>query len=346
MSSALLSLRGVTCKFGGLTAVNDLSFDVFCGEIVSLIGPNGAGKTTVFNLITGIYAPTCGEILVNQKPARLAFSLARLLAFICIGAISALIAVVLILSQSLWQSVIIDRFVYQQSFDWDGSIASLLSSLTQQSSSWLYTPLLLGFLIGGFGAYSVWKGGRAGPDVVARHGIARTFQNIRLFKALSVRENILVGLDQSRDITFIEGLLRLPRYFSERRRARADADQLLDFVGLAPQSDQMAGSLPYGHQRRLEIARALALKPSVLLLDEPAAGMNPSEGAALVELIRKIRQTGVSVLLIEHHMKLVMDISDRIVVLDYGNKIAQGSAAEVCSNQRVIEAYLGKDSHE
>ena len=346
MSSALLSLRGVTCRFGGLIAVNDLSFEVFPGEIVSLIGPNGAGKTTVFNLITGIYDPTSGTILVDQSPAKTRLNTLRLTAFTMIGILFALITTGLIFSQSLWQTVIIDRMVYQQDFDWPAALESGLELISLQGRFWIYTPLLIGFTIGCFGAYSTWLNGRAGPDVVARHAVARTFQNIRLFKALSVRENILVGLDQSRAITFIEGLLRLPRYYRERREARQRADKLLNFVGLAHKSEQMACNLSYGHQRRLEIARALALQPKVLLLDEPAAGMNPSEGAELVELIRSIRDTGISVLLIEHHMKLVMDISDRIVVLDYGNKIAQGSASEVCADQRVIDAYLGRDSNE
>ena len=346
MSEALLRLDSVTCRFGGLTAVNDLSFDVMPGEIVSLIGPNGAGKTTVFNLITGVYEPSAGEIFVGPNAARLALSPARLLAFLAIGVISACLTSGFIFCQTLWQSVIIDRFVFQQSFDWVAAFEGTINFLSQQSGAWLFAPLVIGFVIGTLGAYSVWKGGRAGPDVVARHGVARTFQNIRLFKGLSVRENVLVGLDRTRAITFIEGLFRLPRYFRERIQARERADQLLSFVELTQQADQMAGSLPYGHQRRLEIARALAVQPKVLLLDEPAAGMNPSEGQALVELIRKIRQTGISVLLIEHHMKLVMDISDRIVVLDYGNKIAQGSALEVCANHRVIEAYLGKEGDE
>lgn len=344
MSSALLTLQNVTCRFGGLTAVNDLSFEVNRGEIVSLIGPNGAGKTTVFNLITGVYEPTSGKILVDQKPACQVLGLGRISAFIIIGMISAALATTLLFSQSLWQTVIIERSVYQQEFDWTGAFEAAINFFRQQESNWIYPPIIAGFLIGALGAASVWRRGRAGPDIVAQHGVARTFQNIRLFKALSARENVLVGLDRSRAITFFEGIFRLPRYFRERISARAQAEKLLKFVGLEQDADKMAGNLSYGHQRRLEIARALAVRPKVLLLDEPAAGMNPSEGQELVELIRKIREQGISVLLIEHHMKLVMDISDRIVVLDYGNKIAQGSASEVCANQKVIDAYLGKES--
>ena len=253
MSNPVLKLENVTMQFGGVVAVDNLSMEVREGEIVALIGPNGAGKTTVFNLLTNVYQPTRGSILIDGMPTA-------------------------------------GKKTYQ----------------------------------------------------VNRMGVARTFQNIRLFKDLSVIDNIKVGLHESMKYNLGSSLIRLPNYWKEEKRCTERAFELLDIFHMADLADAQAGSLPYGAQRRLEIMRALATSPKLLLLDEPAAGMNPQETEELTAFIGEIREKfKITIFLIEHHMNLVMGISDRIYVLDFGKLIAHGTPAEIQKNQRVIDAYLG-----
>ena len=253
---ALLQTTNVVKRFGGLTAVNKITFSVDEGRIVSIIGPNGAGKTTFFNSLTGIYRPEEGEILFKGQ-----------------------------------------------------SLVGLR------------------------------------PDQVSARGMSRTFQNIRLFGSMSVIENILVGMHNQLRQNAFDTLFRSKKFNEEEKEAEPKASALMEYVGLKNVGNELAKNLPYGGQRRIEIARALAANPTLLLLDEPTAGMNPNETADAIKLFRRIRdERGVTILLIEHDMRVVMGISEHISVMDYGEKIAEGSPAEIRKNQRVIEAYLGREA--
>lgn len=271
----VLRVENVTMQFGGVVAVDDLSMEVNEGEIVALIGPNGAGKTTAFNVITGVYAPTNGQVLFDGK------------------------------------KVVENHPRGKMRRQYKGKHLGDYKSVLEPT-----------------------------PDKLTRMGMARTFQNIRLWKSMTEFDNVLIAKHLRRSSNMFTAMFRLNA--REEARQRAEVLELLRVVGLEDVKDELATSLPYGKQRRLEIARALATDPKLLLLDEPAAGMNPQETLELAEFIREIREKfHKTILLIEHHMDLVMGIADRIYVLDFGELIAQGTPEEIQNNARVIDAYLG-----
>jgi len=369
----VLEVVNLTKDFGGVRAVSNVSFKVNKGEIVSIIGPNGAGKTTLFNLLTGLIKPTKGSIIFEGKeiiPEDKPQDIRKLeISSILIGIYSVVVMLYFYLvyykqatfqfeftlfvisvailrvfaTYRLFQRVLWARGFHSIMFFFDTAFALYFAC-----SEHFIIPFILIFAFSlYFYLYLMKKKTRylfgefLEAENIAKIGISRTFQNIRLFQNLTVLENILIGFHLHTKSHIGNILLKTKSQQHEEKLLVEKAKKLLDYVGIRQSADLLASNLPYGEQRKLEIARALAAKPKLLLLDEPAAGMNPKETRELLQLIEKIRKSGITVILIEHDMKLVMNISDRIIVLDYGKKIAEGLPSEIKNNKRVIEAYLG-----
>lgn len=315
----MLKISNLNISFGGIKAINNLSFSTIPSTIHSLIGPNGAGKSTCVNLITGFYQSDSGDIFINDKNLRGEVSLKHKIKYVAISIMISFILICLMKLQIIWKLVFIDNFKYGEPYPWISLpsyfINALRSSLDIYSLGvFIFSTIVLYLLI-----TSIKENFLNSSFHYVKHGVTRTFQNIKLFPSLTVLENIEIVNSSNKS-----------------------SHDLLTLVNLANYENQPATTLSYGNQRKLEIARSLAVSPKLLLLDEPAAGMNPNEVNELKDILKKIKDAGISILLVEHNMSLVMAVSDQISVINFGELLFSGTPIEVQSNKKVIDAYLGE----
>lgn len=307
--NVVLNLQDVTMQFGGVVAVDNLNIKVHKNEIVGLIGPNGAGKTTAFNVVTGVYEPTNGAVEINGKR-------------------------------------VIENYpkgkMKNKPEDKEKKVELKEGEINEAALEKVSSSKQTTYKGRNEGKYTNYLS--LSPDKVTKLGVARTFQNIRLFKEMSVLDNVLAAMHMNQKQSIFGAVFRSKKARNEEKKMREEALELLKKVDLYDNRKDLSTSLPYGKQRHLEIARALATKPSILLLDEPAAGMNPQESDELMKFVGKIRdEFDLSILMIEHHMQVIMGICDHIYVLNYGGQIADGTPKEIQENPAVIQAYLGVD---
>ena len=349
MKKSILQLKEIEINFGGVVAVKDINFEIYENEILSIIGPNGAGKTTLFNIISGYYRPSKGTILLNGKPIKDSIKLKTILINLIYSFTLGFLGIITINSQELWTLAITDQYIIGEKFNYANSVKLSLAHLSSLDSIWTIIPFIIFSTIIFLSLYKILKENLAGLDVSSRHGLSRTFQNIRLLPELKSRENIGIGVTIGRGPINRQKTGGLSRglILPENKRSKLRKDKALTFLEITQmlsESEIDPTTLNYGHQRKIEISRSISTEPKIILLDEPAAGMNDKEADELGAMILSLKSKGYTIIMIEHHMSLVMKYSDRIIVMNNGSIIADGLPNDIANNKIVKDAYLGNSA--